>query len=87
MWRVSKSNPFNRSYVRLSKELAERVDDAIETLLSAEKPERFGIPKGGLHVFAYELGQKCRILYRPDYTNNILKLFRVCSHKKVYGAD
>lgn len=87
LWHAIRSNTFVSSYKHLSSELAERVDNALRTLLSSERPERLGVFKTGpiRGLFAYEIGAKCRILYRPDYERRAIELFRVCSHKVVYG--
>ena len=87
MWRAKPSNRFKSSYRRLVDEQADRVDKALETLLSSDRPELIGIRKGGRRrgYWTYELGQACRILYRPDYDEDLIEFFRVCSHKEVYG--
>lgn len=86
MWQFKPSNRFKSSYKRLSNELANAVDDALKTLSTEERPERLGIPKMSSRkgYFAWEFGRSCRLLYRPDYANNILELLRVCSHKEAY---
>jgi len=87
LWRSKPSPRFERSYENLSDEMVDRVDEAIRIILSSQRPERLGTQKrGGLKAyFAYELGRKCRILYRPQYDQGIIDFFRVCSHKEVYG--
>lgn len=87
MWRAKPSNRFQRSYNRLSDELADRVDEALETLLSSDRPELIGIRKGARRkgYWSYELGRECRILFRPDYDEELIEFVRVCSHKEVYG--
>jgi mRNA-degrading endonuclease YafQ of YafQ-DinJ toxin-antitoxin module len=66
--------------------MAQRVDEAIVILLSSERPERKGIPKTASRkgYFAWELGQSCRLLYRPIYDERVIEFFRVCSHDEVY---
>jgi mRNA-degrading endonuclease RelE of RelBE toxin-antitoxin system len=66
--------------------MTKRVDDALQNLLNADRPERIGIPKTASRrgYFAYELGRSCRIIYRPEYAEHIVELFRVCSHTQSY---
>ena len=87
VWKAKPSNRFKSSYKNLSDEMAERVDSALKSLLSEERPERLGIPKKASRkgYFAYELGRSCRIIYRPNYNEKIVEFFRVCSHTQVYS--
>jgi len=87
LWHARRSRRFVNRYERLSDELADQVDEAIRTLLSAERPERYGELKKGKRkgYFAWDLGRSCRMLFRPDYSERIIDFFRVCSHKEVYG--
>ena len=66
--------------------MVKRVDDALQSLLNADKPERIGIPKTASRkgYFSYELGQSCRIIYRPEYTEGLIEIFRLCSHTQAY---
>ena len=86
MWRSRKSNRFEHRYKKLSDEMAQRVDEAIVALLSSERPETKGIAKTASRkgYFAWELGQSCRLLYRPVYQDKVVEFFRVCSHEEVY---
>ena len=87
LWKAKPSNRFKSSYKHLSDEMAERVDSALKSLLSEDRPERLGIPKKASRkgYFAYELGRSCRIIYRPNYNEKIVAFFRVCSHTAVYS--
>ena len=87
MWKTKPSNRFKSGYKNLSDEMAERVDSALKSLLSEERPERLGIPKKASRkgYFAYELGRSCRIICRPIYNEKIVEFFRVCSHTAVYS--
>jgi len=87
LWKAKPSNRFRSSYKKLSDEMAQRVDSALVSLLSSEKPERLGIAKTASRkgYFAYEIGKSCRIIYRPDYNQNIVEFLRVCSHKQAYN--
>jgi mRNA-degrading endonuclease RelE of RelBE toxin-antitoxin system len=86
LWKAKLSNRFKSSYKNLSDEMAQKVESALESLLSANRPERLGIPKKANRkgYFAYELGRSCRIIYRPNYGEKIVEFFRVCSHTEVY---
>ena len=86
MWKSKPSNRFKSSYKNLSNEMAKRVDDALTSLLNADRPERLGIQKTASRkgYFAYELGRSCRIIYRPEYDEMIIEFFRVCAHTEVY---
>ena len=66
--------------------MAKRVDDALQSLLNADRPERIGIPKTANRkgYFAYELGRSCRIVYRPEYAEGLIEFFRLCSHTQAY---
>jgi hypothetical protein len=66
--------------------MADKADEALITILSTERPERLGVMKTASRkgFFAYELGQSCRILYRPIYESHIVEFFRICSHGEVY---
>ena len=86
MWRSKPSNRFIRRYDDLSDEMAKRADEALEIILSHERPERLGIAKHSSRkgMFAYELGNSCRILYYPKYESRTVEFFRICSHGEVY---
>ena len=87
MWKSKPSNRFKHSYKNLDDEMAERVDNALKNLLTAERPERMGIAKTAKRkgYFAYELGRSCRIIYRPEYSEGLVEFFRLCSHTEVYS--
>ena len=86
MWRSRKSNRFLHRYKKLSDERAQRADEAILTLLSSDRPETKGIAKTASRkgYFAWELGQSCRMLYRPIYAEKVVEFFRICSHDEIY---
>jgi len=86
LWRSKKSNRFEHRYNKLSDEMAKKVDEAISSILSSERPEKIGVMKTSSRkgYFAWELGQRCRVLYRPIYPDRIVEFFRVCSHDEVY---
>lgn len=81
------SNRFKHCYNYLSDEMAKRTDEALQSLLNMDRPERAGIQKTAKRkgYFAYELGQNCRITYRPEYSEMVIEFFRLCSHKEAYG--
>ena len=86
MWRSRQSNRFEHRYNKLTDEMVQRVDEVILTLLLSERPEKKGIAKIASRkgYFAWELGQSCRVLYRPIYEERVVEFFRVCSHGEVY---
>ena len=86
MWKSKPSNRFKGSYKNLSDEMAKRADDALQNLLTADRPERIGIQKTAKRkgYFAYELGRSCRIIYRPEYDEKVIEFFRLCSHTEAY---
>jgi mRNA-degrading endonuclease RelE of RelBE toxin-antitoxin system len=87
VWETDPSNQFKRGYKHASGELQTRIKKAIRDLTQAEDPRTLGKPKHGQlgGLWAYDFGQKCRLLYLPvDETNTIL-LDRVCDHGVVYG--
>ena len=87
MWDHIRANRFDSSYNRLRDDLANRVDDVIRTLVKSKRPELYGKRKTGpmKGLYTWELGRECRVLYYPDYNDNLIVFFRVCSHKEVYG--
>jgi mRNA-degrading endonuclease RelE of RelBE toxin-antitoxin system len=86
LWRSKPSNRFVRRYDDLSDEMAKRADEAIQIILSHQRPERLGVVKTASRkgMFAYELGNSCRILYYPIYESKTVEFFRICSHGEVY---
>ena len=88
LWRSKKSNRFERRYKKLSEDMAKKADEAIITLLSSPRPEILGIRKSGKinGLLAWELGDSCRILYRPLYEEKTVEFYRICSHNEVYHA-
>ncbi len=82
-WTPRYSGPFQRDLRRFSKEVKSKVDTAVEELLKAEDPRRVG---HGLHppwlsCYAYEIGLRYRIIYRPDFKEKMLEFLRVGTHK------
>jgi mRNA-degrading endonuclease RelE of RelBE toxin-antitoxin system len=55
LWKAKPSNRFKSSYKNLSDEMAERVDSALKSLLSEDRPERLGIPKKAKVDGSYKL--------------------------------
>jgi mRNA-degrading endonuclease RelE of RelBE toxin-antitoxin system len=53
----------------------------------SERPESLGVYKQSMKVYAYELGQDDRIIYRVDYDRHTIVLVRVGDHKMTYGKD
>jgi hypothetical protein len=67
--------------------MAKRVDKALVDLVTTNRPERLGVIKTGRvkSYFAYELGQACRIIYKPIYEEGVIEFYRVCSHKEAFA--
>ena len=73
---------------RSQKFILEGVDSAITNLKNSENPKSLGErKKGNLQEFlSYKIGSKYRILYDVKDDGRIY-LYKVCSHKRVYGKD
>lgn len=84
MWKPSKSNRFQSKFNNIGSDLVDRAVEGILILVTAERPELFGVPKRGpwSTYYAYEIGRSCRILYKPHYDSGIIEFARICSHKE-----
>lgn len=89
VWQVHLSKTFERQYSKLSTEISKRVDSAINELKSSDDPMKLGEPKQGSlkNCFAYEIGNKYRIIYTVYKTEIVILLLKVGKHKDVYGTD
>jgi addiction module RelE/StbE family toxin len=89
VWKVYLSKTFEKQYSKLSSEISERVDSAINELESSDDPTKLGEPKQGSlkNCFAYEIGNKYRIVYTVYKTEIAILLLKVGKHKDVYGKD
>ena len=76
---------FKRDYKRLDQRNKNRVDHAVREMSSSEDPTDLGTYKKQFGVFAYEIGQKYRIIYTLHRDIKAIELTAVCDHKSVYG--
>lgn len=86
MWEADTSNRFRKNLKRMSPEMRQKAQEAMKTLLIAERPETMGEPKTASRdtYFAWDLGRECRIVYRPRKEEKVIEFERVCSHKEAY---
>lgn len=87
MWILAPNKKFIKQYKSLSSDLQKRVDSALAELVKSENPIKLGDYKPSLKVYAYNLDKSNRIIYTVDFSNNIIELRRVCTHKQAYGKD
>jgi addiction module RelE/StbE family toxin len=89
MWKTHLSKTFEKQYSKLSSEISQRVQLAIKELESSDDPTRLGEPKQGAlkNCFAYEIGNKYRIIYSVNKQEIVILLLKVGKHKDVYGKD
>ncbi len=89
MWKIHYSKTFEKQYSKLSSELSRRVHSAIKELESSDDPMKLGeLKQGSLkNCFAYEIGNKYRIIYAVYKAEIVILLLRVGKHKDVYGRD
>lgn len=89
MWTIYYSKTFHKQRLKLSSETCKRVDAAILELRSSDDPMKLGEPKQGSlkNCFAYEIGNKYRIIYAVYKTEITILLIKVGKHKDVYGTD
>lgn len=69
--------------------MCKRVDMAIQELQLSKDPIKLGVPKLGTlkNCFAYNLGNKYRIIYSVNKMEISILLLKVGKHKDVYGKD
>jgi addiction module RelE/StbE family toxin len=89
MWEIYYSKTFLKQYPKLNSEIKLRVQNAINELKSSIDPTKLGEPKQGdlKNCFAYEVGNKYRIVYTVYKTEIAILLLKVGKHKDVYGKD
>ena len=75
---------FKRGFKSLSSQDQSRVSKAVADLSLSKDPRELGLKKHGelSNVYAYEVGQRIRILY--DFQGDELLLIRVGHHEAVY---
>lgn len=78
------TSTFKRGFRSLSALDKERVTKALRELASSDSPRILGVRKRGplAELYAYEIGQKVRILYAV--TEKSILLVRVGTHDSVY---
>ncbi len=87
MWILAPNKKFIKQYKLLSSDLQKRVDSTLAELVKSENPTKLGDYKPSLKVYAYNLDKSNRIIYTVDFSNNIIELRRVGTHKQAYGKD
>ena len=87
MWSALSRSRFLKQYKRLDSQTRFRADSAVLRLLDSPDPARLGKYKKHDAVFAYEIGQKYRLIYDVRYATSHIILLAVCDHKSVYGRD
>ena len=87
MWEFDRKNKFKKQYKLLGSIRQERVKKALEQLGNSERPESLGVYKSPMKIYAYELGQDDRIIFKVDYDRHTIELVRVGDHKMTYGKD
>lgn len=89
MWNIHLSKTFEKQYSKLSLEISQRVQSAIQELVSSDDPTKLGEPKQGhlKNCFAYEIGKQYRIIYSVNKAEIMILLLKVGKHKDVYGKD
>lgn len=89
LWRIERTNLFDRSYRRLSSQIQSRVDEAIRHLETLENPTDAGVRKSGRFkgYVSYEIGRSYRMIYKVADRQRLILLVVVGDHKSVYGRD
>jgi addiction module RelE/StbE family toxin len=89
MWTIYYSKTFHKQRLKLDSEIRKKVDVAISDLQSSNDPTKLGEPKLGSlkNCFAYEIGNKYRIIYSVNKLEIVVLLLKVGKHKDVYGKD
>ena len=82
-WNFETTNTFKRNYKKLSFEIKDSVNDALEDLSNAEDPRTLGEAKYGKWkgAYSYDIGRQYRILYTVYFKTRSIILFNVGSHK------
>lgn len=82
-WNFETTNTFKRNYKKLSSEIKERTNNALQDLSNAEDPRTFGEAKYGKWkgAYSYDIGRQYRILYAVDFKTRSIILLNVGSHK------
>ena len=86
-WKIVKKRAFVRQYKNMGGQRQFRVDLAVKEITDSDDPAVMGRYKKSTRVFAYEIGQSDRLIYRIEHGHHRIVLMRVCDHKSVYGKD
>ncbi len=87
IWDAARKTKFLRQYKNLDPQIRKRVNHATQELRVSENPARLGRYKQSKRVFAYDVGNKYRIIYNADWNSDTIEFLRVCNHKSAYGRD
>ncbi len=92
-WEIYWTNTFTKLYNKKDKSIKVKVIQKLKEL-SENDPFNIGKKKKGLpysfNPYAIKVDKSNRIVYEPIILQNgkkIIKLLKVCDHKKVYGHD
>ena len=82
-WSFETTNTFKRNYKKLSSEIKDRVNKALEDLSNTEDPRTLGEAKYGKWkgAYGYDIGRQYRILYGVDFKTRSIILLSVGLHK------
>jgi len=82
-WTAKFTGTFKKGYKRLSEEVKQRVEKAIETLLSSENPRKEGHKLHGPWEGCYscEIGPKYRLIYKVEFERKEIEFLAVGTHK------
>ena len=86
-WKITTVTKFKKQYKNLDSQNKQRTDQAIRELRNSENPAMLGNYKQNKRVFAYNIGNKYRIIYNVDWSRDTIEFLRVCDHKSAYNKD
>ncbi len=86
-WNTERTPTFRKQYKNIGHKRQHAVDVAVDVLGASENPADLGRYKQNKKLYAYKLSKGDRLLYKIDYNNHKVILYRVCDHKSVYGRD
>lgn len=82
-WAVVLTAAFRHDCRKLSSEIRERIEAAVQELVSSEEPRKLGHRLHGRleGLYSYEIGRQYRIVYRVDFGKKIIEFLATGSHK------
>ena len=90
-WCIVQSTEYckHRKKYERDKLLCKKLEEALECLSNAEKPERLGDEKYGRYkgAYGYRLTKSVRLIYQVNYGTREIALIALGNHKEVYGHD